>query len=390
MPFILFLVSQCIILQSSPVLTTDGFVETVQKEGGTVNYVFTDDRPFNECHASTLVETADAKILCAWFGGTEEKNPDVAIWLSQWNNEVWSVPIKVAKVREEAHWNPVLFKDQDNIIYLFFKVGKDVPVWSTYWMKSTDNGNTWTEPVELVPGDIGGRGPVKNKPIVLNDGAWLAPASTENKVWRCFADRTTDKGKTWIRSKDWDMTSSGIRGKGVIQPTFWESSPNNVHALMRSTGGRIARCDSKDGGKTWGKVYKTSLPNNNSGIDLVKNVDGVLWLVYNPVSINRGPRNPLTLAFSKDNGDTWTQLAHLENDPIIFHEYSYPSIITTQKGIAISYTWRRNRIKFLNIPNINKLSDNGPEFPARIKFCEIPTTVLKKYTIEDTSQIQKD
>jgi predicted neuraminidase len=99
------------------------------------------------------------------------------------------------------------------------------------------------------------------------------------------------------------MTSSGIwqRCKSANFGIF----TNNVHALMRSTGGRIARCDSKDGGKTWGKVYKTSLPNNNSGIDLVKNVDGVLWLVYNPVSINRGPRNPLTLAFSKDNGNTW-------------------------------------------------------------------------------------
>ncbi len=351
MSFFALVFSSFVVLHTTPIVSTDEFIQSVQNAGGAIEYVFEDDRPFKQCHASTITETGDGKILCAWFGGTAEKNPNVAIWTSIRENNKWSHPLKTAKVKEEAHWNPVLFKDQDNIIYLFFKVGKDVPSWSTYWMKSTDNGKTWTAPVELIPGDIGGRGPVKNKPIILHDGTWLAPASTEIKVWRCFADRTTDKGISWIRSKDWDMEGSGIRGKGVIQPTFWESQPNHVHALMRSTGGCIARCDSEDGGKTWGKVYCTDLPNNNSGIDLVKNTDGTLWLVYNPIKGNWGPRNYLMLAFSKDNGKTWKEFAYLEKDLNPTHEYSYPAVITTQKGIAISYTWRRERVKFWEIPN---------------------------------------
>jgi len=351
MPLFYLFLSSCVVLHNPPIISTEDFISAVQNSGGTVNYIFEDERPFKECHASTIVETAKGEMLSAWFGGTKEKNPDVAIWLSRWDGEKWNTPQKIAKVREEAHWNPVLFKDQDNIIYLFFKVGKDVPNWSTYWMKTVDSGKTWTEPTELVPGDIGGRGPVKNKPIILHDGTWLAPASTEIKVWHCFADRTNDKGITWIRSNDWDLESSGIRGKGVIQPTFWESQPNHVHALMRSTGGCIARCDSEDGGKTWGKVHRTDLPNNNSGIDLIKNIDGILWLVYNPIAGNWGPRNQLMLAYSKDNGKTWVEFVYLEKDLNPTHEYSYPAIITTRKGIGISYTWRRERIKFWEIPN---------------------------------------
>ena len=49
----------------------------------TNDYVFGDQRPFAQCHASTLVRLADGQFLVAWFGGTEEKNPDVGIWLSK-------------------------------------------------------------------------------------------------------------------------------------------------------------------------------------------------------------------------------------------------------------------------------------------------------------------
>ena len=37
----------------------------------------------------------------------------------------------------------------------------------------------WTAPIELVKGDIGGRGPVRNKPIRLSNGTIAAPSSIE-------------------------------------------------------------------------------------------------------------------------------------------------------------------------------------------------------------------
>ncbi len=73
------------------------------------DFIFSDNRPFAQCHASTLVRTNDGQFLVAWFGGTHEKHDDVGIWLSKGNPQHWSAPVEVAKLREDPHWNPVSF-----------------------------------------------------------------------------------------------------------------------------------------------------------------------------------------------------------------------------------------------------------------------------------------
>lgn len=328
--------------------TTKDFVNRLQSAGGTVGFVFGDDRPFPQCHASTIVEAEDGALLCAWFGGKEEKAEDVGIWLSRFVDGAWTAPEEIAKVNETPHWNPVLFRDPARGTYLFFKFGREIPLWETAWMETTDSGKTWSDPVELVPFDQGGRGPVKNKAIVLSDGAWLAGASTEYERWDAFADRSDDGGKTWVRSENFEIDHESFSGDGAIQPTIWESEPGKVHALLRTTAGKVGRADSTDGGRTWTAMQLMDLPNNNSGIDVVKVEDGSLYLVYNPVGVNWGGRSPLTLAKSTDNGLSWTNLVHLENE--MGSEFSYPAIVSTSDGIAISYTWKRQRIRCWQIP----------------------------------------
>ena len=343
-------------------LSVEAFEAKVTEAGGRVDYVFGDDREFAKCHASTVVQAKDGSLICAWFGGTAEKDPDVGVWMSTYKNGAWSKPYRAAKVNDQAHWNPVLFRDSDDNIHHFFKVGVDEINWSTYWAQSSDNGVSWSEAVELVKGDVGGRGPVKNKAIQLNDGAWLAPASLEIKVegreiWTAFSDRSEDQGKTWIRSEDFVMPTledgkpdPRFGGEGAIQPTFWESKPGQVHALLRTGAGIVWRTDSTDGGKTWGIYTATDLPNNNSGLDALRLKDGRVVLIYNPVGENWGARTPLDIAVSSDNGHTWDIIAHLEDDPDIKGEYSYPAIVETEDGIAVCYTWKRERIRLWQIP----------------------------------------
>jgi predicted neuraminidase len=310
-------------------------------------HVFEQPQPFLQCHASTVLRNASGKFLVAWFGGTHEKHDDVGIWFSKGGPGNWSAPVEIAKIREDAHWNPVLFQSDDSTIVLFFKVGKTIDHWETWYKISNDDGETWSEAKELVAGDRGGRGPVRNKPLLLADGTWLAPASNEKEgVWNAFFDRSEDGGKTWTSTSFVPVDRATIVEEGVIQPALWESSPGNVHALLRSSTGVICRTDSKDNGNTWSPVYKTTLPNPNSGIDLTKLDDGTLVLAYNPDDKNWGERQPISLAISNDNGETWATSIDVETGKE-GDEFSYPSIIHFGDSVALTYTWKRQSVAFV-------------------------------------------
>ena len=85
------------------------------------------------------------------------------------------------------------------------------------------------------------------------------------------------------------------------------------------------------------------LPNNNSGLDVARTEEGLLALVCNPVPGWGRPRTPLSVLLSSDNGNTWTHRLDLETAE---GEYSYPAVIATPRGLAITYTWKRERIAF--------------------------------------------
>ncbi len=325
--------------------------ENIENQIENVSYVFDEERPFPESHASTLLRMDNGEFLVAWFGGTKEKDDDVGIWMSKGQPNTWTSPKEVAKIRDDAHWNPVLFQDKNGEIYLYFKVGKNISDWETWIMSTKDFGETWTEARELVAGDKGGRGPVRNKPIVLSNGRWLAGASHEKNEWEAFVDWSDDEGVSWESSAYIENDIEREKNKGLIQPTLWESTPGNVHMLLRSTEGHIYRSDSENYGTTWSKAYKTSLPNPNSAIDLARLDNGNLALLYNPDGKNWGDRSTLILAFSSDNGKTWSEEILIEDSKDKDAEYSYPAIVAWGNNVALTYTWNRDKIAFWQTSN---------------------------------------
>jgi predicted neuraminidase len=87
------------------------------------------------------------------------------------------------------------------------------------------------------------------------------------------------------------------------------------------------------------------MPNPNSGIDVTKLDDNTLVLIFNPDNKNWGSRSPVSLAVSKDNGKNWNSIIELDrgNEE---DEFSYPSVISFGDSIAVTYTWKRQRIAF--------------------------------------------
>jgi len=293
---------------------------------------------FPSCHASTIVETKQGELLAAWFGGTRERHPDVGIWLSRRLAGHWTAPVEVANgIQSPTNrfpcWNPVLFQPQSGPLMLFYKVGLSPSRWWGMLMISADDGRTWSNPRRLPDGILG---PIKNKPVQFANADLLCPSSTEQNGWRVHFERTRDLGQTWLATP---AVNDG-RTISAIQPSILFHQGNRLQALGRTRQGSMFEIWSGDGGRTWGKMTLTALPNPNSGTDAVTLLDGRQLRVYNHCAKGR---SPLNVVVSRD-GKQWQAALTLENQP--GKEFSYPAVIQARDGrVHVTYTWKRERIK---------------------------------------------
>ena len=305
--------------------------------------------PYPSCHASTIVEIETGRLGAAWFGGTRERHPDVAIWFARHEKGRWLEAAEVANgVQADGTrmptWNPVLFQPPGGDLHLFYKVGPNPRDWWGMVMTSPDGGRTWDSPRRLPDGILG---PIKNKPVVLPDGSWLSPSSTEGNPtgWRVHFELTKDSGQTW------EIIGPVDKGVGfdAIQPSVLFHRDGKLQTLCRSKQGVVAMSWSSDGGRTWTSLAATEMPNPNSGTDAATLADGRQLLVYNhyghrPDESGKGNRYPLNVAVSSD-GVTWKPAVTLETEPLPAG-YAYPAVIQASDGrVHITYTWDRKRIK---------------------------------------------
>ena len=343
----------------------------------TEEFIYT-EAPFKQCHAATIEELSNGDLVAAWFGGTREKNPDVCIWTStkRKGSEVWSAPKQVADgIQNETlrypTWNPVLFEvPSTRELWLFYKVGPNVPKWKGYLIRSKNGGKSWSKPERLPEGIYGA---IKNKPIWI-DGRILCPSSDEQGAWTVHFEYSDDRGKSWQRTaplegamnvptrmrpavetkaeegtKPYDQTLE--RPIEAIQPALLQLADGRLQMICRTRNGKIGTAYSSDKGTTWSSVELLDEGHNQSGLDAVTLRDGRHVMVYNNFETidgtPKGPRNPLSVAISTD-GSHWQHLLTLEHSPL--GEYSYPAIIEGADGsLHIVYTWRRERIKYVNI-----------------------------------------
>ncbi len=318
------------------------------KDGIILEEFIFDTASFPSCHAATIAETPEG-LVAAWFGGTRERDPDVCIYVSRKVNDKWTAPVEVANgiindTLRYPTWNPVLFQVPNGELMLFYKAGSSPSTWWGMLTKSADNGKTWGVAEKLPEGFLG---PVKNKPVLLENNRLLCPSSTEGNGWKVHFEVTTDVGKTW------EMIGPINDGKiyNIIQPSILRYKNGDLQILCRSKNAVVATSWSHDNGNTWSLVQESGLPNNNSGIDAVTLADGRQLVVYNhvktPINAPKGYRTPLNVALSKD-GKKWFASLILEDSEI--SQYSYPSVIQSKDGMVhIVYTWRREKIKYVKI-----------------------------------------
>lgn len=237
-----------------------------------------------------------------------------------------------------------MYQVPEGELILFYKVGPSPSEWWGMLKRSTDGGITWSEAEALPDGYIG---PVKNKPVLLDDGTLICPTSTEDQGWRIHFEFTSDKGHNWTRTDP----INNPRTFQAIQPSILFHPDGKLQILARTLNSVLVTSWSEDLGKSWSLLQESGLPNNNSGMDAVTLEDGRQLLVYNhvktPIGARGGYRTPLNVSVSGD-GVNWNAALVLEDSEI--GEYSYPSVIQSADGMVhVVYTWRREKIKYVKI-----------------------------------------
>ncbi|HRZ98841.1 MAG TPA: exo-alpha-sialidase, partial [Paludibacter sp.] len=351
-------------------------VDIPQQKGIVTNEFLYEKADFPQCHSATIVETTNGDLVSAFFGGTREGAPDVCIYTCRKDkgSNTWTEPALAADgilsaTERKACYNPVLYQQPAGPLYLFYKIGKNVADWKGFLKMSNDGGRSWSKAFPLPEGYLG---PIKNK-IVDVDGKSIAPSSRETGGWKVYLEIAEDGGRrTHIvgpltadsavmtqnmlpNGNQKEDTESG--GKSIqktiqaIQPSILVHKDGRLQILCRTRNGRIATAWSSDKGETWTPLSLTNLPNNNSGTDAVTLQDGRHVLIYNavatPPGAPKGVRTPLNIAVS-DDGVNWKMVMTLEDSPV--SQYSYPGIIQGKDGrIHAVYTWRRQRVKYVEI-----------------------------------------
>ena len=301
--------------------------------------------PFKSNRSSFIELVNGDSLTMAWFSGSKEGQDGVSIVISSLTNDVWSAPDVVSERDGYSNQNPVLFYDEKNeTLHLFHsqqaanKGERGATIWH---LRSIDGGKNWSVPYEVFskPGSF-----PRNRIIRGLDERWIFPMYyTTTDTYYCHI-------KTLRQDQNPDVDLWGNAdfndSQNREQPSIVriKDGKSLLRAYMRDRKAQyIYTADSLDDGRTWSKTEKTSLPNNDAGIQAARLSSGRVAIVYNP---QRDSRDPIAISLSEDNGITWKYTRILEHEDGS-QEFSYPTLLQTRDGkIHVTYTWKRDTIKY--------------------------------------------
>lgn len=169
---------------------------------------------------------------------------------------------------------------------------------------------------------------------------------------------STDDGITWQPSNLIDLGGKGHHG-GVTEPTLTQLRDGRLWMLIRTNWGEFWSAYSHDGGRFWRILQPSGIP-ASSAPGLVKRLaDGRLVLLWNrpfpegthewPLSGGDGVwsevavsnyREELSMAFSEDDGATWSTPVVIARQPGTW--LAYPYVFEAEPGLLWITTMQGN------------------------------------------------
>jgi sialidase-1 len=212
-------------------------------------------------------------------------------------------------------------------------------------IRSTDGGKTWTDRQRLLDGyntDFMGLIQTRDGNVVTAVGH----LDFEGAHWVTYSFVSKDDGKTWRRSNVIDLGGRGHHD-GADEPSLAELSDGRLMMLIRTSLGQFWKAISTDGGHHW-RIIKPSGINASSAPGwLLRLKSGRLVFAWN--QFKAGPawwgkrferaafefpasshREELSIAFSDDDGQTWTEPVVIARQP--GGQLCYPYILERKPG----------------------------------------------------------
>ena len=194
---------------------------------------------------------------------------------------------------------------------------------SNLWFKeSADDGVTWSNPVQLSRGKDGVIYTVNSAAVRLRSGrivvaAYGSPSSWQkDEHYRAYTYFTDDEGAAWIKSRN----EVDCPKRGAMEPVIVELSDGRIMMLIRTQMTKVYRAYSTDRGASWSAAEETDITHPEAPVHLVSRPGSTeLIMLWNnavvPGADHQGPRTPLTLGVSRDDGKSWKRISDLEDNP---------------------------------------------------------------------------
>lgn len=287
----------------------------------------------------SMAVSPKGRLWANWYAGPsagEDSNNYVVVSTSgdqgkNWEEVLVIDPDGAGPVRA---FDPEMWMDPEGRLWVFWAqsvdhIGTVAGVWAVTTSDPESPDPDWSAPRRLSDGIM------MCKPVVLQSGEWVLPAST----WRLTNHSarmvvSTDKGGTWQLRGAVDIPEED---REFDEHMVVEKKDGSLWMLVRTKYG-IGESVSYDRGKTWEPLVPSKLKHPSARFFIRRLMSGNLLLVkHGPVGLKTG-RSHLMAFISKDDGISWSEGLLLDERTGV----SYPDGQQTGNGkIFIIYDFDR-------------------------------------------------
>ena len=328
------------------------------------------DNPRNS--EGDFIQLLDGRILFVYTRFTGGSGDHAAAYLaSRYSDDggrTWNMEDAVV-IENEGGMNVMsvsLLRLQEGSIALFYLRKNSEDDCRPLMRLSRDEGSTWSAPVECIPDPVGYYVVNNDRVIQTTSGRLVIPASLHALKGDKFSSRgrvvcylSDDNGATWKASETILEAPESLK-TGFQEPGVLQLPDGRLLMLLRNDSGVLYRSFSDDEGVTWQAATPTDLqtPVSPASFEMLPGT-GTLLLVWNDhggvSEALRGKRTPLTLALSKNNGETWPTRFTLEDNPSGW--YCYTAIAFTDTHLLLAYcAGDRDKMPGLSLTRITRIN----------------------------------